>query len=269
MKKILLVLLLMTCLNVNASSGSIKQSSVIECEGIYYGNHSDHWHVVKKSNNKWIVADSKELGEPSCYTELKNESEIVTLSKCVDGDTAQFKVLSGEVKTARFLAIDTPESVHPTKSVEAYGKEASEYTCSLLTNAKEIKIEYDKASDKEDKYGRILVWVYVDGVMVQESLLETGLAKIAYLYGNYEYTSSLLNIEKTAKDKKLGIWSDYDPSTDSSSISTNMDITEDDDEDSDTKEEKDIYDSIIEQILGSIKKWFRNLINSILDSIFE
>lgn len=38
----------------------------------------------------------------------------VKLSKCVDGDTARFILNKEEIK-ARFLAIDTPESVHPTK----------------------------------------------------------------------------------------------------------------------------------------------------------
>ena len=200
-KVILIISLFFISLSVFASSGSIKQSSVIKCDGVYYGSHSDHWHIVKKDGDKYVIKDSKEIDAPSCYVNKKNESEVVTLSKCVDGDTAKFKMKDGSIKTARFLAIDTPESVHPTKEVEEYGKEASDYTCKLLTNAKEIKVEYDKASDKEDKYGRILVWVYVDSKMVQESLLENGLAKVAYLYEDYEYTTRLQDIEKTAKNK--------------------------------------------------------------------
>ena len=76
------------------------------------------------------------------------ETEIVTLDKCVDGDTANFKTSTGTVYKTRFLAVDTPETVHPTKEVEAYGKEASNYTCETLTNAKEIKLEYDDNSDR-------------------------------------------------------------------------------------------------------------------------
>ena len=78
------------------------------------------------------------------------ETIKVELSECVDGDTAKF-IYNNEKITARFLAIDTPETVHPTKDVEEFGKEASEYTCNKLTNAKEIKLEYDKDSDKTDK----------------------------------------------------------------------------------------------------------------------
>jgi len=77
-----------------------------------------------------------------------SERQIVTLNKCVDGDTAWFNLNNETIKT-RFLAIDTPES---TNKIEEYGKEASSYTCNLLTNASVIEIEYDENSDKTDKY---------------------------------------------------------------------------------------------------------------------
>ena len=256
-KVILIISLFFISLSVYASSGSIKQSSVIKCDGVYYGSHSDHWHIVKKDGDKYVIKDSKEIDAPSCYKNKKNESEVVTLSKCVDGDTAKFKMKDGSIKTARFLAIDTPESVHPTKEVEEYGKEASDYTCKLLTNAKEIKVEYDKASDKEDKYGRILVWVYADNKMVQETLLTEGLAKVAYLYENYEYTSRLQSIEKTAKDKKIGIWS-------SDKVSSNMDATEDVEVET---SENNSNNSFLESILEIIKDFICDLFKSLLDSL--
>ena len=262
MKKVLLFIsIFVISLNVLASGGSIKQSSVIKCDGVYYGSHSDHWHIVKKDGDKYVIKDSEELEAPSCYVNKKNESESVTLSKCVDGDTAKFKMSDGSIKTARFLAIDTPESVHPTKEVEAYGKEASDYTCKLLTNAKNIKVEYDKASDKEDKYGRILVWVYADNKMVQEELLSEGLAKVAYLYENYEYTSNLQKIESNAKSKKLGIWSD-------SKIASNMDATESEEPSSSNDSNSSNNDSLLSSILETIKDLILDFVENLLDSLF-
>ena len=79
-----------------------------------------------------------------------SSKEKVTFSKCVDGDTIKVNI-DGEINIVRMLAIDTPESVHPTKGVEYYGKEASNYTCNLVTNAKKIELEYDKNSDKCNK----------------------------------------------------------------------------------------------------------------------
>lgn len=136
--------------------------------------------------------------------------EKVTLSKCVDGDTAWFYLNNEEIKT-RFLAIDTPES---TNKIEEYGKEASEFTCNKLKNAKKIEIEYDENSDKLDKYDRHLVWVFVDGELLQNLIIKEGLAEVDYLYGDYEYTSILEKSEKEAKNNKLNIWSDTNNSYD-------------------------------------------------------
>jgi len=130
----------------------------------------------------------------------------VKFSDCVDGDTAKFIYKKEEI-TARFLAIDTPETVHPNKEEEPYGKEASEYTCNSLKNASKIKLEYDEDSDELDKYDRHLVWVFVDGELLQKKLVSKGYASVAYLYGNYKYTNELEEVEQEVEDSKLGIWS--------------------------------------------------------------
>lgn len=135
---------------------------------------------------------------------INAKKEVVTLSKCVDGDTAWFIKNEEKIK-ARFLAIDTPES---TNKIEEYGKEASRYTCNLLSNADSIEIEYDSNSDKLDKYDRHLVWIFVDGDLLQEKIIENGLGEVAYLYGDYKYTDTLKTAEDDAKAKKLGIWSE-------------------------------------------------------------
>ena len=129
----------------------------------------------------------------------------VKLSKCVYGDTIKVKIDNKEY-TVRMLAIDTPESVHPDKKVEYYGKEASEYTCNIVSNAKKIELEYDSGSDKTDKYDRLLPWVIVDGELLQDKLVSLGYAKVAYLYGDYKYTSLLEEHQELASAKNLGIW---------------------------------------------------------------
>ena len=141
-----------------------------------------------------------------CLINNVNAREIVTLSKCVDGDTAWFYLDGKEIKT-RFLAIDTPES---TNKIEAYGKEASNFTCDKLTNAKKIEIEYDENSDKTDKYNRDLVWVFVDNELLQNLIIKEGLGEVAYLYGDYKYTNLLQKSQLEAQEKKINIWSTTD-----------------------------------------------------------
>lgn len=129
-----------------------------------------------------------------------------TFVRCVDGDTAVFNV-DGQESKFRFLAIDTPETVHPTKDAEVYGKDASEYTCNKLTNAKSIIIEYEK-SNMTDKYGRSLGWIWVDGSLLQKEIVAIGYGKVAYIYGDYRYTESLCLVQKSAQDSSLGLWND-------------------------------------------------------------
>lgn len=134
-----------------------------------------------------------------------NDKMLVTLSDCVDGDTAKFVTPDG-IETVRFLAIDTPETVHPTKDVEPFGKVASEYTCNSLKSANIIELELDINSDRYDKYDRLLAWIFIDNELLQSKLIEKGYANVAYLYGDYKYTNILLSEEENAKANKLGIW---------------------------------------------------------------
>lgn len=160
------------------------------------------WYFVKKFNYIFLFIFSFFVIIPFCSA---TEKVTVTLSKCVDGDTAKFNI-NGEVITARFLAIDTPETKHPTKEEEPWGKEASSFTCKQLSNAKKIELEYDQNSDKTDKYKRHLVWVWTDDLLLQDLIIKKGYAEIAYLYGDYKYTPLLKDHEALAKKDKLGIW---------------------------------------------------------------
>lgn len=131
----------------------------------------------------------------------------VSLEKCVDGDTAYF-MYEDQVFKSRFLAVDTPETIHPSKGSESGGKEASSYTCERLKNADKIEISYDEHSNKYDKYDRHLVWVFVDDKLLQKELVEKGLATVAYIYGNYEYTNLLCDTQKKSIESRVGIWQD-------------------------------------------------------------
>ena len=175
-------------------------------------------------------------------TNVYADSVEVKLKKCVDGDTARF-IIDNEVKSVRFLAINTPEIKHGKKKAEPYGVEASKYTCKKLKNAKEIKLEYDDNSDETDKYGRVLAWIFVDDELLQSSLIKEGYAEVKYLYGDYKYTKKLQKQEKKAKKDKLNMWSDdtYKNENDEDSI-----------------------DNFLDEILDDLFKFIRKKIKSML-----
>ena len=123
-----------------------------------------------------------------------NTKEKVKFVKCVDGDTAKFE-RNNKVFTLRFLAVNTPETKSPKKGVEFYGKEASNYTCKRLQEAKTIEIEYDNKSERKDRYGRNLGWVFLDDKLLQKDLVENGYAKVDYIYDKYKYVEELKEID--------------------------------------------------------------------------
>lgn len=146
---------------------------------------------------------------------LKSKGTIdpipATLVRPVDGDTAVFAFDADsdgkqEEFSARFLLIDTPETRHPKLGKQPLGDEAKERTAQLLKQG-EITLEFD-VGQRLDKYSRILVYVYVDGKSVQETLLEEGMARVAYVYPpNTRYLDEFEAKQKIAKNKGIGVWS--------------------------------------------------------------
>lgn len=169
-----------------------------------------------KNVKKWIASFVISICLIECFIPNMNSSitaeaavskkQTVKFVSGVDGDTAKFKV-KGKTYTYRFLAVDTPETVKPGMKPAYMGKKASDYTKKTLKNAKKIQIQYD--GSKTDKYGRKLAWIWVDGKLLQNSLVKKGYARVYYIYGDYKYTDTLRSSEKQAKKKKLGVWKNY------------------------------------------------------------
>ena len=225
-KVIVFVLILVTLFNIRvyAHGGNItgwnnkNSTEITEYNGKYYGYHKQnkvrHYHQVEwnEEEQKWqIIKTAVYYDEHFNIINTINNSNTtkieVKYSKSVDGDTAKFE-LDGKEITVRFLGIDTPETVHPTKGEEPYGKEASNYTKGKLENAHKIEIEYDENASETDKYERPLVWVWVDDTLLQEELISNGLARTYMLQDNYKYAWMLQENEEKAKEEKVGIWSE-------------------------------------------------------------
>ena len=98
------------------------------------------------------------------------KQEIIELIKVVDGDTIIVKI-NGEEKSVRLIGIDTPEKD------ECFEKEATKKAKELMEN-KKIKLEADSSQDDNDKYGRLLRYIYLeDGTFVNEKLVEEGFGR--------------------------------------------------------------------------------------------
>ena len=195
-----------------------NSKNITEYNGKYYGYHKEdgviHYHQVKwdEEKQKWTIILPAIYYDKNFNRIEKNHEESsnkieVELVGTVDGDTAKFK-MNGEQITVRFLGINTKETVDPEIGEEAWGKEASDFTKEKLENATKIELEFDSSADEKDKYNRYLAWIWVDDKLLQNSLVESGLAENYMLKNNYKYAGILQESEENAKNNKLGIWSD-------------------------------------------------------------
>ncbi len=120
-------------------------------------------------------------------------SKLYDVVRVVDGDTIVVN-FQGKDEKVRLIGINTPESVHSdaSKNTEA-GRIASDFTKNLLTD-KQVELEFDV--QERDHYGRLLAYVYLEGKMVNKTLLEAGHATIATYPPNVKYVDDFKAIAK-------------------------------------------------------------------------
>jgi len=92
----------------------------------------------------------------------------------IDGDTIVVRIDS-ETKTVRLIGVDTPETVHPRKEVQYYGKEASLFSKNLL-KGEHVYLDFEGAVGTYDKYQRLLAYVFraPDGLFVNLEIVRQG-----------------------------------------------------------------------------------------------
>lgn len=119
--------------------------------------------------------------------------------RVIDGDTI---LIDGDERV-RLIGIDTPETVHPNKPVEYFGREASEFT-KRMAEGKQVRLEYDW--ERKDKYGRTLAYVYLeDGTFLNAEIIRQGYG-FAYTKYPFKYLEQFRQYEREAKENKRGLW---------------------------------------------------------------
>ncbi|MFH1552757.1 MAG: thermonuclease family protein [Candidatus Omnitrophota bacterium] len=124
--------------------------------------------------------------------------------KVTDGDTIE---LAGG-RRVRYIGIDTPETMRRVGGEwmfdpEAFAVAAKDYNRTLVLG-KKVTLEFDV--DKEDKYGRWLAYVYVDGVMANSELIKEGYAMVYTFPPNVKYLDLFLQDQEEARRNKKGLW---------------------------------------------------------------
>jgi micrococcal nuclease len=123
-----------------------------------------------------------------------------TVKTVYDGDT----VVLEDGRKIRFLGINAPEVQHRNKNADAGGEEAKNW---LINKLKNTRVRLVADSEKKDKYGRTLAYLFTekkDHLNLQ--LVEAGLAEVSIYPPNLLYVNELVAAEDRAEKAGLGIW---------------------------------------------------------------
>lgn len=169
-------------------------------------------NLISKSKTAVVIIYS--LIFVNCVGKNQNIRSVV---RAIDGDT----ILLDHQEPVRLIGIDTSETVHPNKSVQYYGYEASNFTKNLIAGHK-IILKFDHKV--HDKYGRTLAYVFIKDspicntskysqycnkgeVFLNEILIREGyaLAYLKYPFNKY-YKNQFIHFQDEAKRMKKGMW---------------------------------------------------------------
>jgi endonuclease YncB( thermonuclease family) len=133
------------------------------------------------------------------FPSTSSESDTSMVKRVIDGDT--FELANGE--TVRLIGIDAPESVKPQSPVECYGKEASAYLRERI-EGKQVTLVRDVS--ERDRYQRLLRYVYLDTVFINEELVAQGFARAKRYPPDTREAEHLKRAEDQAHEAGRGLW---------------------------------------------------------------
>lgn len=143
----------------------------------------------------------------------------VTVTRVIDGDTMEVRFPNGEISTIRLLGVDTPETTLSEVSPEEFegipdttdgrdwlyewGKEASRFATDELEGER-VRVTVDSEADRRGSFGRLLVYVHLDGESFNERLLREGYARM--YDSSFSERGRFADIEETARRDEVGLW---------------------------------------------------------------
>jgi micrococcal nuclease len=135
------------------------------------------------------------------------DTEPGVVVRVVDGDTLVARAGGSRVRV-RLLGVDAPESVTPGQPVGCFGPQAGDAARRLLPEGARITLETDPTQGREDRFGRRLAVVTVDGqnTSVNERLVMGGYARIFRGDGRARLLPALGEAQRDARRAHRGLW---------------------------------------------------------------
>jgi micrococcal nuclease len=122
--------------------------------------------------------------------------------RVIDGETIE--VSEGtETVTVRYIGIAGLATVDPREAAHCFGAEASARNKELVEGK---RVDLEKDVTESDSRGRRLRYVYVDGEMVNETLVREGYALAYPIPPDVAYANQFAALEAEARAGQRGLW---------------------------------------------------------------
>lgn len=142
-------------------------------------------------------------GTPSSSSGRSPGRDVVPVTKVTDGDTIHV-AFQGHDERVRLIGIDTPEVPWYGGRGECFGVEAGLFARSRLAG-RSVRLEFD--TDRRDRYGRLLAYVYVDGQLFNLALVRLGYARADPVPPDIRLAQQFAKAETEARSAGRGLWS--------------------------------------------------------------
>lgn len=192
---------------LGAALGVVAMFAVYETRVQRAGDAVVAHRIVQVDDNASPVAESnlqdERIAESAQPSPSASTGTVARVLRVIDGDTLSVE-LDGKPTTVRLIGVDTPETVHPNRPVEAYGKEASTFTRNLLLG-ENVVLRF--GSEPADRFGRQLAYVYraSDRLFVNEEIIRQGYGH-AYTRFPFEHMAAFREAERQAREAGRGLW---------------------------------------------------------------
>jgi micrococcal nuclease len=134
--------------------------------------------------------------------EPETHGETGTVVIVYDGDTIKVRFDNGYERKVRLIGIDCPEIDDPDREKSLQAQLAKRFVFHYLYR-KTVKLTYEP--EREDKYGRLLAYVWIGGSLFNEFILREGFAQV-FLAFPYEQKERFIQAQKTAQEDRRGFW---------------------------------------------------------------
>jgi endonuclease YncB( thermonuclease family) len=136
-------------------------------------------------------------------TPVPGEKQTALVLRVIDGDTIIVD-MQGKQYRVRYIGIDTPETHHPDDGADYWGFEATDANRQFVPEGSTVVLQRDLS--ETDIYGRLLRYIWVDGVLINAELVRMGLARVLFYEPDVLYQSEIKAAEREAQDARRGLY---------------------------------------------------------------